>query len=164
MKKNTLLYILLFFLIAVNGFFLFNHLGGPRGLKQTKDPMFFVFKQLDFNEEQLAEVKTLNVKHEKDLNKINDRLRQLKDQLFSNLHKNQLDARLIDSITALIGENEKERDKVVFYHFKSIQELCDEKQKEKFKAIIKDAIRQGSPNGQQPPHPREQSVHRPPRG
>lgn len=126
--------------------------------------MFFVFEQLNFDEAQWAKVETLNQRHQQDLKKINDKLKQLKDQMFSNLHKSKVDARVIDSLATLIGNNEKERDKIVFYHFRGIQELCNEKQKETFKAIINDAIKKGNPSDQQPPPPREQGGPRPPHG
>ena len=81
--------------------------------------------------------------------------------------------KVVDSITTLIAQREKEKETEVFYHFKSIQEICNEKQKEKFKDMINDAIRpgglrdqgpppEGGANGQRRPHPEGPYGHRPP--
>ncbi|WP_308993038.1 hypothetical protein QLS71_011130 [Mariniflexile litorale] len=164
MKKNILLYVLLFFLIIVNGFFLYNYLGKPDVKKEGKDPMSFVIKQLNFDDEQLQEMQFLNKKHHKKMMRINDGVKELKDALFNRLSDIDVDEKVVDSITALIGLKEKELDKEAFYHFRSIQELCNDKQKEKFKSIIKDALhkgreqgdrpapREGGPDGQRLPH------------
>jgi hypothetical protein len=43
---------------------------------------------------------------------------------------------------------------LTFYHFKKIQELCNEKQKVKFQGIIKDALHKSGREGNRPPPPR----------
>ncbi|MDN3666585.1 Spy/CpxP family protein refolding chaperone [Algibacter miyuki] len=167
MKKNLLLYILLAFLIAVNGFFLFNYLGKPSGKMQRsqQDPMAFIAEQLDFNEKQLAAVKELNRKHHKKMRQNNDDLRGLKDALFSQLSNESLDETAIDSITSIIGVKEQELDKMAFYHFRSIQELCNETQKEEFKKIINDGLKKGGGDRTRTPKEEgERSGPPPPRG
>ena len=151
MKKNTLLYILLFFLIIVNGFFLYNYLGRPEANRgnEPKDPMVFIAEQLKFDSDQLQKMENLNKRHHQNMRRINDDLKELKDGLFNRLSDVSINKKDVDSITALIGQKEKEKDTEAFYHFRSIQELCNEKQKEKFNKIINDALRKGG--GDRPP-------------
>ncbi|MCK8479469.1 hypothetical protein [Psychroserpens algicola] len=157
MKKNTILYVLLFFLIIVNGFFLFNYIGkgkSKKGHSKQKDKNFIV-KELGFNEEQIAQFRENSVGHHETIVRLNDDVKNLKDELFSKLSEEAVSDAVIDSITSLICDKEKEKDKEVFSHFKMIQELSDDKQKEKFKMIIMDALRQGERG--------EGGGHRPPR-
>ena len=143
MKKNLLLYVLLVFLIAVNSFFLFNYLGNSdetENRNRPKGPANFIVKELNFNDEQMLQFKRYNRKHHQQMRRISDDIKQLKDALFNKISDVLLNENAIDSITTLIGEKVKEKDIEVFYHFKSIQELCDDNQKETFKRIINDAL------------------------
>lgn len=167
MKKNTILYILLVFLVLFNGFFLFNFLGEISADKgnETKDPMRFVRQQLNLSASQIETFEIINKEHHQKMMGFNDDLRGLKDALFNNISENSLDEESVDSIVTLIGEKQKVKEMEIYDHFKSIQELCDAKQKEKFKKILKDAIRRG--DGNRPPHPegqkgRDGNGHRPP--
>jgi protein CpxP len=168
MKKNTILYILLVFLVLFNGFFLFNFLGeisADKG-KETKDPMGFVKQQLNLNATQIETFEIINKEHHQKMMGFNDDLRALKDTLFNNISENSLEEESIDSIATLIGEKQKVKEIEIYDHFKSIQELCDAKQKEKFKKILKDAIRRGDGNRPPPPNrqrgPEGADGHRPP--
>ena len=62
MKKNLILYILLVFLVVVNGFFLYNYLTPT--VSETNDlgkrkgngsPAAFIVKALEFDEEQMKQ-------------------------------------------------------------------------------------------------------------
>ncbi len=172
MKKNTILYVLLILLIVLNGFFLFNYMGkndnkNQREPERDKD---FIVKELGFNKTQLIEFEENSKGHHETIMRLNDEVKSLKDQLFSNLTDTTISNEATDSISDLICEKQKEMDKEVFSHFKMIQELSNDKQKEKFKIIIMDALRQGDrgnrpppPNadGNRPPPPSKEG-HRPP--
>ena len=164
MKKNTVLYILLAFLIVVNGFFLFNYMGNSsdNNEKGRKDPMSFLKKELKFNASQLEKMKTINATHHQNMMHTNDELRDLKDRLFNTLSDASVNEKTIDSITSLIGQKQKSLEKEIYYHFKSIQELCDDKQKIKFKKIIKKALHNRGGKDHRPPPPRGPNGHRPP--
>ncbi|MFP4845713.1 Spy/CpxP family protein refolding chaperone [Winogradskyella sp. PE311] len=164
MKRNTVLYVLIIFLIIANGFFLFNYIGnnnhkGPETEGRDKE---FLVKELNFNDAQLAEFREKSKDHREIMILYSDDIKRLKDELFSHLSNELVNDSVIDSITLLIGEKERQKDREVFNHFKMIQEICNNKQKEKFKVIIKDAMRQGerrqrpprgNNNGQRPPPP-----------
>ncbi len=147
MKKNITLYILLVFLIVVNGFFLFRHFDKPAHRKGG-NPMSFVVNELDFNAGQMDQFRLLGEKHHKDMRHISDAIKQLKDELFSNISKLDVDRSKIDIITDKIGQFEKEKDLKMFYHFQAIQNICDSGQKRKFNQLIKDALHR---DGNRPP-------------
>lgn len=158
MKKNLPLYILLLFLIVVNGFFLFNYLGRPNFEKdnQSKDPASFLTQQLGFSEAQIKEIELINKKQHQNMMAISSDVRRLKDELFNKLSHETVNESDVDAITTLIGEKQKEMDKMAFYHFRSIQEICNDTQKEKFKKIIKDALHRGVNGRNAPPSNREE--------
>ena len=103
MKKNLVLYILLVFLIAVNGFFLFNYIGknGNNGQKGTKGPENFILKELGFNDAQLEQFREKSQGHHETMINMSDDIRDLKDELFDNLSKDSVNESTIDSITHL---------------------------------------------------------------
>ncbi|GAA3598317.1 hypothetical protein Q4Q39_19750 [Flavivirga amylovorans] len=165
MKKNVLLYVLLVFLIVVNVFFLFNYLGNSDDTEnrdRPKGPISFIVKELDFNDEQMLQLEKLNRKHHHRMMRIDDDIKQLKDALFNKLSDVSLNENSIDSITDLIAERVKEKDIEAFYHFKDIQDLCNDQQKEKFKSIINDALHKGGRNEQRPHLRNGGRGHRPP--
>ena len=153
MKKNLLLYILLAFLIIVNGFFLVHFFKGPPHGKPGRggDPAHFLAEQLQFSEAQMQQLQAINKGHHQEMQLIFGEIKFLKDALFSNLSKEDYSKAAIDSITRLIGEREKEKDLRTFYHFKAIQDICTDSQKEKFQHIVEDALHR---HGGRPPRRR----------
>ncbi|WP_458629283.1 hypothetical protein [Winogradskyella sp. PC D3.3] len=162
MKKNVILYVLLVFLIVVNGFFLFNYIGNnsARNINEPQRNRNFIVKELGFNKTQLDQFREKSKGHHISMMRLSDEIKDLKDELFGKLSDDFVDETVIDSISSLICEKEKIKEKEVFYHFKMIQELSNDTQKEKFKTIIMDALRQDD-QGQRPP-PRDGEGHRPP--
>ena len=163
MKKNSILYLLLVFLIIANGFFLFNYIGNNKGKKLSRPQKHtnFIIKELNFNEAQLEQFKSIGQEHQDAMMTISDDIKGLKEALFNRLSSASVNEKSIDSITSLIGQKEKEKDTEVFYHFKSIQNICNDNQKEKFKKIINDALLRGK-NEDRPPRPDSPDGHRPP--
>lgn len=158
MKKNTLLYLILIVLIVINGIFIYVFLNRPdiSPTKQKGNPTEFIATELGFNEVQLEKLKLLDQSHRENMERNDNEIRGLKDQLFSNLSKSLLNASDIDSITSLIGLKEKEKDMNLFKHFRSIQEICDDDQKERLQLLLKDALRPIGRRGREgrPPPPR----------
>ncbi|MEM7602146.1 MAG: hypothetical protein AAF357_12110 [Verrucomicrobiota bacterium] len=164
MKRNLILYILLIFLVLVNGFFLYNYLGisisdRPRKLEKPTD---FIIKELDFNTAQLEQFRESNRVHNETMMRLSEDIRDLKNALFDKLSEASVDTNAIDSITSLLGQKEKEKRTNVFYHFKEIQTICDDKQREKFNRIISDALHNPGNREQNRSGPRGGNERRPP--
>ncbi len=131
------------------------------GVKNKRQgPRDFIVKELGFNESQLERFRALNQRHHRTMRHLSEDIKELKDGLFDELSVSPTNDILIDSITSLIGERQKDKETEVFYHFKRIQEICNKKQKEKFKNIIIDALHKGR-GKDKPPH-RRGDEHRPP--
>lgn len=163
MRKNIPLYILLFFLIVMNGFFLYNYLGiGEKDeQKGPIKPENFLVKELGFDYSQQEKLKALGEEHHQRMRGLSDELRGLKDKLFLGLSDASLKNINKDSIAGLIGEKETAKDLEVLQHFEQVQELCNDKQKVKFSEIIKDALRRGG-RDQGPPPGKMPEANRPP--
>ena len=156
MKKNLPLFLLLIFLIVVNGFFLFNYLGKP-GLNrpiEQRGPGDFIVKVLQFDDSQMDKMHLIMRKHNQRMRAINNDLKEVKDALFAKISEDSLSTQIIDSITNEIGFLEKEREMVTFLHLRDIQSICNEKQKERFNKIVYDALSKNRPPGQNRPPPR----------
>ncbi|MCB4798732.1 hypothetical protein [Neotamlana laminarinivorans] len=159
MKNNSILYVLLFFLIIVNGFFIFNYLSGDKlpEFIEPKSPQQFIGERLGFNDAQKAKLAKLEESHHKELRKIGDDTKFLKDKLFNKLSDKTISQTEIDSITKIIGENEAISSKKIFYYFKEIEAICNsEEQRKVFRNIIQDAIGKPKLRGMPP------NAHRPP--
>ncbi|WP_298496760.1 proline-rich domain-containing protein [uncultured Algibacter sp.] len=154
MKKNLLLYILLFFLIIVNAFFLFNYLGqgGNKEQNRPEKAGAFLIEELGFDKSQQEQFNSLEKNHHLNMRIISEDLRGLKDEFFKSLSDTSLKDVNIDSIALLIGRKEAAKDLEVYHYFNNVQELCNEKQKEIFSKIIDDALR-GANRNQGPPPP-----------
>lgn len=154
MKKNLLLYILLGFLVVVNGFFLFKHFDttnqkGPKG----PSPRNFIAKQLEFDATQSQQFEELDVAHREKMSAILDDIRKSKDVLFDNLTDENSNTSEIDSLARIVADKEVKKELETFRFFKAVGEICNDNQKERFKIIIKDALRRQGPPGQQRPPP-----------
>tara|TARA_B100000795_G_C22772702_1_gene428596 strand:+ start:867 stop:1358 length:492 start_codon:yes stop_codon:yes gene_type:complete len=152
MTKNTILYVLLAFLIIANGFFLYDYLGKPDRNGPRNNPEQFIVKELNFNADQMQKFKGLGKNHRERMTQLQQEQKQLKDKLFSKISEKNINPLEIESITSLIGENNKNKDLEVFNHFRAIQGICNDPQKQKFKKIVIDALHKGPPprNGGSP--------------
>lgn len=162
MRHKAFLYILLFFLVIMNCFFLYNYLGDDKEkqIRDIRNPDEFLIKELKFNTSQKEQFHVLKQEHHHRIRRLSDDIKFLKDQLFKNLEK-EVDSLQIDRITMQIAEKVRLRDLETFYHFKEVQELCDDEQKKKFNRIIQDALQKGHRH-QRPPHHRNTEEPPPP--
>ncbi|MBM1107764.1 hypothetical protein JQC67_16530 [Aurantibacter crassamenti] len=164
MKKNLLLYILLGFLILMNGFFLFKHFGsiGERGPK-NQGPSNFIATELQFDENQMQQFEQLNIAHRKEIRTILDDVKLSKDAMFSLIPDNTVNDFTIDSIITVIANKEKKRELATFNFFRSVNELCNEEQAARLALILKDALHHpGSENREGPPPGGRGPENRPP--
>jgi len=165
MKKNVPLYILLIFLIIVNVFFLFNYLGKPDHDRPGGKQDGFIVRELKFDDVQKQKFEVLKTEHFVTIEEFLDDEKKLKDDLFDRISNETISKTQIDSITSRIGKIVKARELETFYHFRAIQNICDDEQKEKLARIVKQAIGRKGPNNpnQSPPDRRRKGEGPPPR-
>jgi protein CpxP len=157
MKKNVLLYILLGFLVLMNGFFLYKHFSKfwQYETQQRPGSSMFISKQLDFDAAQMQQFENAEVAHREKMRSILDNLRESKEALFKKLSDEKVDFTEIDSLATFIAEKQKEKEMETFRFFREVTELCNDAQKERFISIIREAMRNQGP---------EDRKGRPPRG
>ncbi|MEK6155596.1 Spy/CpxP family protein refolding chaperone [Flavobacteriaceae bacterium 3-367] len=149
MKKNLLLFILLIFLVLMNGTLLYLFFSKAPG--RPAPPHLFIVKELRFSPSQMQQYDSLQDEFESAMRPLRERTRTTKDALFNSISKERYAERAIDSLTSIIGTLAKEEDQQVARHFRAIYELCDEKQKRQFRRILKDALHGPGKNGHGPP-------------
>lgn len=149
MKKNTLLYILLVFLVVMNGFFMFKIFGDkpPKG----GNPGKFIAKELHFDEAQMKSFSKMNDTHHETMMKISREIKELKDQLFAEISETTTNETKVNDITRRIGEKEQEKDLKTFYHFKEVQKICTDEQRTRFNILVQEGLkRHGRPGRRKP--------------
>nr|WP_321233177.1 hypothetical protein [uncultured Psychroserpens sp.] len=161
MKKNIPLYILLVFLIIVNAFFLFNYLGKSNHKGKRGNQNNFIVRELKFDDTQKQKLKDLEASHHKRIRTILEGSKELKGELFDKISMESISESEIDSIASLIGDIEKDKELETFYHFRAIQNICNDEQKEAFERIVKKALHRKGRNGS--PHGKRRDGDRPPR-
>ena len=129
--------------------------------KEPERDRNFIVKELGFNADQLEQFNKNNKGHHESTMRLSETIKGLKDTLFSTLSNDEINESTIDSISALICEKEAKKEKEIFYHFKMIRDIANEKQKLKFDKILMDALRQGDRENRPPP-PNGGEAHRPP--
>ncbi|WP_430409053.1 Spy/CpxP family protein refolding chaperone [Kordia sp.] len=138
MKKNILLYILIAFLIVMNGFFMVKIFGDSRPPKGN--PGMFIAKELQFNEAQTKAFNELNDEHHDEMRAISREVKALKDQLFDQISETSVNTDTVNDLARRIGEKERQKDLKLFYHFKEVQKICTDEQRERLNTILKDAL------------------------
>ena len=154
--KRKPLYILLALLLITNMALLVLILND--GGKVKKGPMkpHFLTEELNFSEAQTKQFTKLDRSHRQRMMKIDDEMRDLKDQLFSSF---QSQNNTSDSITERIGKLTVKRDKELVQFFGEVRKICTPGQVKDFDRLIKRALRGGGP----PPPPRDHDRRPPPR-
>ncbi|MEM7486536.1 MAG: hypothetical protein AAF348_15115 [Bacteroidota bacterium] len=148
MKKNSTIIVLLTFLVVMNGILLFLVLKKPD--RRKRPPRTFISHQLGFDEIQQQKFEKIDAEHQSKMRDIDDRSKDLKEYLFSGLGDANFTDKKIDSVTTLIGELSKEKDKETFYYFEELKKVCNEEQQEKLETILSSALRHGR-RGPPPP-------------
>ncbi|WP_046758027.1 Spy/CpxP family protein refolding chaperone [Kordia jejudonensis] len=140
MKKNTLLYILIAFLVVMNGFFMVKIFGDKR--PPRPNPGNFIAKELQFSETQMQEFELLNDAHHEAMRVLSEDIKMLKDELFAEISKPTLDEEKVNNLTKRIGEKTRQKDLKTFYHFREVQKICTAEQSKQFNTIVQKALKQ----------------------
>ncbi len=152
MKKNLITYILLFFLIAVNGFFLVTYMtdGNKKQPTASEQPSNFIAKELRFDKGQLQQFRKITRKHRRSIRELSMENRGLKKQLWNSLADSTKKENQIDAITSLMGQIQKQKEQKTFYYFKDVERICTKKQRLKLQEIIKEALNKSEATHERP--------------
>lgn len=120
------------------------HHGGPPHRESPRD---FVVRSLGFSKEQEQKYDALVTSHQQAMRGLRDKANEYREALFSGFDKQGA----ADSLSRLIGDNQKEIEKVTYDHFAQVRALCTESQKKEFDHIIGDVTKRMN-GGPHPPH------------
>jgi hypothetical protein len=149
MKKNILLYILIAFLVVMNGFFMFKIFGDSH--PPDRNPGMFIAKELRFNDAQMNDFTKMNETHHEAMREISREVKELKDALFNQLSATEVNTAKVNDITRRIGEKMRQKDLKTFYHFKEVQKICNNEQRTRFNTIVQEALKRHRKPGKKKP-------------
>lgn len=156
MEKTKLLTIAVIGLLVINfgtlGFLLLKgkehrppHGGRP-------EPKYEIIEKLHFDAEQQKKYDKLIEWHQANIGETDDKIREAKNELYSQLSKPAVDIKVKDSLIAVINLNQKKIEEIHFKHFEDIKKLCHKDQLDDFNALSEELARLFAPKHHGPKH------------
>lgn len=124
-------------------------------------PAQVLVDELGFTNEQIEQYNALSKIHLDQVRINREKIKDAKGKLFNSADK-ELPAEELNQVLNTIGNLEKERDSLTYYHFKDIYGMCTDEQKKKFGSLINMAMDKGHPNEPSPNHEGGPPPHHPP--
>ncbi len=91
-----------------------------------------------FRDDQIRKFEDLKREHHKNAGEIIEIIRLKKQELMKMVSSKPVNSDEVISVAYEIGKKQTELELLTFNHFKSIREICDEKQKSRFDNVITD--------------------------
>lgn len=113
----------------------------------------FFTKELQFTAKQKEQFIVLRDSHREEREALKSNDKEVHDAYFDLLKNPTVDSTTFKNAVAEIMKIKEKEELGTFYHFQKVRAICDEKQKQKFDEIIKEAARMMAPprDGQRPP-------------
>lgn len=130
---------------------------GRDGMPVQGGPRNFLIHELNMDAAQQSKYDTLIKFHRAAVSQIQNDIRSKRDSLVSQLANATPDSAKINSLTASIGNDQAQLEKVTFEHFRQLRKICTPEQQLKFDNVIREALRMmgppqgGAPHGPPPP-------------
>lgn len=132
MKKVKLLSIVAIVLLITNLISLVYIFKNKLG--RGEDPKDYVIEKLNFDEDQINEYQKLIDVHRKTIRQSDQKIKELKNQLYSGLDAS--DEYVRDSIINRIAKVQIDIEKTHCKHFKDIQQLCKPSQLKAYNSLL----------------------------
>ena len=161
MEKTKLLTISVIGLLLLNFATLgFLFLNGSRGHKHPFDgpphggqnPKEIVIEKLHFDANQRKEYDKIIQWHHGEIERLDKNIREAKNELYSQLSKDQVNVKAKDSLITVINANQKQIEETHFKHFTDIKKLCHPNQLENFNNLTEELSRIFAPKSHGPEH------------
>jgi periplasmic protein CpxP/Spy len=120
------------------------------GMPPMMDGKMFLSEELKFTPEQNEKFAKLRDEHFTSSRKLMEEMHKSMDDMMEQVKTKDGDAKAEEYAVKSSGI-QKELQLLAYKHFKSIREICDDKQKEKFDSILKDVTKMMAPQGPPPP-------------
>ena len=125
----------------------------------------FFAKELQFTTKQKEQFEALKKEHHEAKEALKEIDKEKHDAYLDLLKNPNIDSLTVKKAADEIIKVKEKEELALFYHFQKVRAICDEKQKQKFDEIIKEAARMmgsKSRDGQGPPPRREREEGPPP--
>jgi protein CpxP len=143
MNKLKLLTIAVIGLLLLNfgmlGMMYFHHHEGPPFPPHGgphEGPKMIIIEKLHFDESQVKQYEVMIRDHRSKSDSLNRRSHELRDQLYSLLKDESIDAAKLSSTYTAIGENQRAIEQINFEHFQKIKTLCKPDQLDAFNNLV----------------------------
>lgn len=152
MEKSKLLTLSVFGLLMLNlATLAFLFLNGPKGHRppppgNQPTPKEVVMDQLHFDSAQQKEYDKIIHWHQDEIRKLDNNIRQTKNELYALLSQAQVNSKTKDSLLTLLNGYQKQIEETHFKHFEDIKKLCHPNQMEDFNALTEELGRIFAPH------------------
>ncbi|UPT70504.1 MAG: hypothetical protein M0D53_15715 [Flavobacterium sp. JAD_PAG50586_2] len=156
MEKTKLLTIAVIGLLLINlgtlGFLLLNGKEHRPPNGGRPEPKEIIIEKLNFDKKQQDDYAKLIQWHRGEITRLDDNIRQAKNELYSQLSQTETNAKTKDSLISVINFNQKQIEHTHFKHFEDIKKLCRKDQMENFNALTEELSRIFAPKPRRPRH------------
>lgn len=156
MEKTKLLTIAVIGLLVINlgtlGFLLLNGKGHRQSHGGRPEPKEIIIEKLHFDAAQQKEYAKLIQWHRGEITRLDDNIREAKNNLYSQLNEPEVNIKTRDSLISLINSNQKQIEETHFRHFEDIKKMCRKDQMENFNALTEELSRIFAPKPHRPEH------------
>jgi len=121
----------------------------PFGNK-PETPRDFVVRSLKFSDDQVKKYDTLITTHRGTMDRLRKESNDYRHRLFDNLKNGPANSTAADSLSQLIGNNQKQIELVTYNHFAQVRMLCTDDQKVTFDQIIGNVTKMMNGNNHRP--------------
>lgn len=158
MEKTKLLTVAVIGLLLINlgtlGFLFLSNQNGHRPPHEggRPEPKYEIIERLHFDTAQQKEYDQLIEWHRNEIEKLDSNIRKAKNELYSKLAETDVDAKMKDSLIALINSNQKQIEITHFKHFEDIKKLCRKDQIKDFNLLSEELARLFASRPHRPMH------------
>ena len=156
MEKTKLLTIAVIGLLIINfgtlGFLLLNGKGHRPPQEGRQKPKEIIIEKLHFDEAQQKDYAKLIKWHHGEITRLDDQIRQTKNELYSQLNQGETNVKTKDSLVSLLAGYQKQIEETHFKHFEDIKKLCRQNQMENFNALTEELSKIFAPKPHRPKH------------
>lgn len=157
MEKTRLLTIAVIGLLLLNlGTLGFLFLNDPKGNRPPHggrpEPKEIIIEKLHFDAQQQKDYAKLIQWHRSEITKLDDNIRQAKNELYSQLNQSEVNVKIKDSLITVVNSYQKRVEETHFKHFEDIKKLCHQDQMENFNELTEELSRIFAPKPRRPRH------------
>jgi protein CpxP len=129
--------------VGIICFLFFNrpHLEHLNQGSNTRTPKEIIIKKLHFDPNQINKYEKLIAVHRNKIDSLDNQIKALKSELYSQLKQTTINKKLKDSLINLLSTNETQIDETHFNHFQDIRNICTKEQLEDFNSLTEDLVK-----------------------